>query len=156
MSFRRLHDLSQHAAHRGRVDEGYAGVSDPHPWRLVDQAQPGVAQARQLGLDVLHGVGDVVEPGPSLGQVAADRRLGPEGRQQFHVAVAHVEQRRVHSLLLNGLAVGERHSEDVAVDGQGVVHVRYGNSHMVDPAEHSAAEHTGPAPGWADPGAASY
>src|SRR3712207_7718636 len=46
-----LDDLGEHPAGGGRVQEGDVRGADPDPRRLVDQAQAGVAQRRERGLE---------------------------------------------------------------------------------------------------------
>ena len=78
--------------------------------------RPGVAQRPQRGLDVLHLVGDVVQPGPALGEELADRRVVVQRREQLDVVLADVEQRRLDALLGDRLAVHEREAVDVDVE----------------------------------------
>ena len=103
---------------------------------LVDQAQSRLAQALELGVDVVHRVGDVVHARAALGQVLADRRVGAERGQELDVPLADVQQRGVHALLLDRLAVGQGHAQGVAVEGERAVDVLHGYAHVVDPAEH--------------------
>ena len=51
--------------------------------------------------------------------------------------VADVEQGRVDALRLDGLAVHERHSERISIQGEGGVDVLYRESDVVDGSEHA-------------------
>src|SRR3954447_25803263 len=78
VSFRGLHDLGEHAARGLRVHEGDPRVADAGARLLVDEAQPGRAQAVELGLDVGGLVRDVMQARALGGQELADRRVGAE------------------------------------------------------------------------------
>ena len=113
-------------------------AADAGARRLVDQPHAGRAQLVERGGDVVDAVGHVVQPGPALGQEAADRRVVRQRREQLHVAVADVEQRGLDALLGDRLAVDERHAVGVAVDGDRGVEVLDGDADVVDAAEHPA------------------
>ena len=74
----RLDDLGEHAAGRGGMQEGDARAADSRAGLLVDQPQPGRRERAQRLLDVVHPVGDVVQPGAALGQELPHRGLGAE------------------------------------------------------------------------------
>src|SRR4051794_22669431 len=147
VSFRRLDDLGQHAARRLRVDERHARVADAHAGRLVDEPQAAVAQVREGRLDVGDAVGDVVQPRPAAGEEAADRRVGLQRRQQLDVAGTDVEQDRLDALLLDDLAMRERHAVGPLVQRDGGVEVVDGDADVVDLGEHAAPESRWPRPG---------
>src|SRR5882762_6887011 len=84
--------LGQYAAGRARVQERDPRVADPRARLGIDQLDPGVAQLGEYVIDVPDGVRDVVQAGPALGEVLADRRIGVERPEQLDVTVADVEQ----------------------------------------------------------------
>ena len=75
-------------------------------------------------------------PGPRLARKRPDRRVGGQRRQQLDVAVADVEQRGLDALLVDRLAVHERHPVGVAVDGDRGVEILDRDADVVDAAEH--------------------
>src|SRR3954452_14244269 len=148
VSFRRLDDLGQHAARRLRVDERHARVADPHAGRLVDEPQAAVAQVGEGRLDVGDAIGDVVQPRPAAGEETADRRVGlaRQRPQQLDVAGPDVEQDRLDTLLLDDLAMRERHAVRPLVQRDGGVEVVDGDADVVDLGEHAAPESRWPGP----------
>src|SRR4051794_8183292 len=140
VSFRRLHDLGEHAARRPGVHEGHARSPDARPRRLVDEPKPRGPQALELGLDVGRLVGDVVKPRPVLGQELADGRVRAQRRQQLDVALADVEQDGLDALGLHRLAVDEVEVEVGVVERERRVEVLDGDADVVDAREHAAAE----------------
>ena len=62
------------------MKEGDAALADADPRRGVDQLDPGGGEARQLGVDVVDRVGDVVEALAVAGEEFADRGVGAERR----------------------------------------------------------------------------
>src|SRR3954454_20933304 len=78
-----LHDLGEHAAGGGGVQERDARAADAGPRLLVDQAQARGAQALELVIDVGCLVRDVVEPRALLGQDLAHGRVLAERREQL-------------------------------------------------------------------------
>ena len=97
---------------------------------------PASAQARERRVDVRDAVGDVVQAGPLALEELPDRRVGAERLQQLDVAVADVEQHRLDALLLDGLAVGERHLERPLVERERGVEVVGRDADVVDQPEH--------------------
>ena len=55
---------------------------------FVDEANAGGATTLQGGVDVIDGEADVMDPRPSLGHEAADRRVRGFGFEQFDERVA--------------------------------------------------------------------
>ena len=104
----------------------------------VDQLDPLLAQLRERRVDVVDPVGDVVQPRALALEELADRGLGPERAQQLDVAVADVEQNRLDPLLVDRLAVGERHPEAALVERERGVEVGDGDADVIDQPEHRA------------------
>src|SRR5215213_9606793 len=116
------------------MQEGDAAAADPDPRLAVDQLQAGGPKLLQGRVDVADRVGDVVEARALALEELADGGLRTERPQQLNVTVA--EQNRLDALLLDGLAVGERHRESALVEAEGGVDVLDGDAHVVDPSEH--------------------
>ena len=70
-----LDELGQDAAGGGGMQERDLRAADARARRLVDQPHAAARAARERGLDVVHLVGDVVQPRPPLGQEAPDGRV---------------------------------------------------------------------------------
>ena len=104
---------------------------------------PASGQLLERGVDVVDAVGDVVETGALALEELADRRVGPERAQELDVAVADVEQDGLDALLLDRLAVGERHRHRALVERQRGVEVVGGNADVIDQAEHPARVYLG-------------
>jgi diacylglycerol kinase (ATP) len=135
---RGLDELGQHAARRRRVQEGDSGAADAGTRRVVDQAHPGRAEIGERRRDVVDPVRDVVQPGATAGEEASDRRIGAERRKQLDVALPDVEERGLHALVGERLAMNERHPVGVAVDRDRGVEVLDRDAHVIDAAEHAA------------------
>jgi hypothetical protein len=131
-----LDDLGQDAAGRARVQEGDEAVADPDPRLRVDQLDAGRGELLEGRLDVLDGVGDVMEAGALAGEELADRGVLAERAEELDVTVADVEQNRFDALLGDRLAVDERHAEDLFLELDGGVEVIDGDAGVVDPVEH--------------------
>ena len=84
------------------------------PWSLTDW--------RALGA-VVHPVADVVEALALLLQVLGDRRVVADRGQQLDVAVRHLEERLLHAVGLDPLAVGDGGPEGLRVVGDGRLEV---------------------------------
>ena len=74
----------------------------------------------------------MVKPGAASLEEAGDGRVRTERRDQLDVGVAHIEQRRVDSLLLDRLPMDERHPQDIPVVRDPLLDVRDGDTHVVD------------------------
>jgi hypothetical protein len=118
------------------MHEGDPGVANTDARLLIDQLDAGVPELAQDVVDVVDGVGDVVEPGTALLEVLADRRLRTQRPEELDVAVADVEERGLDTLRLHRLAVRERHAEGLLVDSEGCLEIVGGDADVVDPAEH--------------------
>jgi hypothetical protein len=77
-----------------------------------------------------------MKSGAVLGHELADGCVRAERPQKLDVAVADVEKRRLDSLLVDGLAVDDRHAEGSLVEANGAVEVLNGDADMVDQLEH--------------------
>jgi diacylglycerol kinase (ATP) len=133
---RGLDELGEDPAGGGRVQERDLRPADAAPRRLVDQPHPGRPQRVERAGHVVDPVGHMVEAGTPPGQEAADRCVLAEGGEQLHVALADVEQRGLHALVGQPLAVHERHAVRVAVNRDGGVQILDRDTDVIDAAEH--------------------
>ena len=99
---------------------------------------PASRELGERGVDVVDAVGDVVEARALALEELADRRVRPERAQELDVAVADVEQDRLDALLLDRLAVRERHRHRALIERQRRVQVVGGDADVIDQAEHPA------------------
>jgi hypothetical protein len=120
------------------MHEGYAAVADSDPGLGVDELDALLLEAVQRRVDVVHGVGDVVQPLAVSLYELADRRVGAKRAQQLNVTFADVEEHRLDALRLDGLAVRDGHPEGALIKRDCGVEVGYGDADMVDAAEHGA------------------
>jgi hypothetical protein len=120
------------------MNEGYAAVADSDPGLGVDQLDALLLQAIEHRVDVVHGVGDVVQALATSLDELADRRLGPKWAKQLDVAFADVEEDSLDTLGLDGLAVRDGHPEGALIKRDRGVEIRYCDADVVDAAEHGA------------------
>jgi len=112
------------------VEEG-----DPLPLgadtgNLVDKPESGVTAPLQHAVEVVHGETDMVNAGPTLGDVFPDRGVVSGGLQQFHERLACGEADDAGAVrIIEGHL---RHLQDVAEDGQQVVDGAHGNPDVGD------------------------
>src|SRR5919197_1798318 len=133
---RGLDDLGEDAARGGGVQERDARAAYAGARRLVDQPQAALAQRRQGGLDVGDLVGDVVQARAALGQESPHGRVAAQRAQQLDVVLADVEQHGLDALLVDHLAMCERHAVVALVQRDRRFEVLDGDSYVVDPGEH--------------------
>jgi hypothetical protein len=134
----RLNDLGQHTAGGAGVQERHARPPDPDPRTLIDQAHAGGGQLSECLLDILDTVGDVMQTNAARGEEAADGGVRPERRQQLDMPVADVEQRGLHALIAERLAMHERQLQNAGVERDGGVDVLDANADVVDRRQHRA------------------
>ena len=99
----------------------------------LQQLRPAVVGR---GVDVRHLVGDVVQARALLGQEPADRRVGPERREQLDMVLADVEQDGLDALLGDDLAVRDVQAEAVPVQLDRGLDLLDGDADVVDAVEH--------------------
>jgi len=111
-------------------------AADPDPRFRVDQLDAGGGELLERRLDVLDGVGDMMETGALAGEELADRGVLAERAEELDMSVADIEQDCFDALLGHRLAVDERHAEDLLVELDGGVEVIDCDAGVVDPVEH--------------------
>src|SRR4051794_24708951 len=121
------------------MQERHARVADAAARLLVDQLQAGVADGAERRVDVVAGVGHVVQARAVAGDELADAGILGEGLDQLDVAVADLEQNGLDALLLDRLAVLLAHVELLRVEPHGGVDVRHRDAYVVDPPEEHEA-----------------
>ena len=136
MALRGLDQLGEHPAGRLRVQKRHAAAADAGAGLLVYQGQAGAAHRVEGGLDVVRPVRHMVKAGAAPLEELPDRRIRPERPQQLDVALADAQQHRLDTLLLDRLAVLERHAEPLAVEPNGLVEVLDRDSDVIDSSEH--------------------
>ena len=105
----------------------------------VDELDAGRCQRVELGLDIGDLERDVVHPCAALRDEPANRRVRPECPQELDAPVAHQQRGRFDTLLLDGLAVLQRPSEEPLVRLDRLVEIHDRNAEMVDSAGGHAA-----------------
>src|ERR687895_11590 len=125
------------------MEEGHPAVADPGAGLLFDQPQPRRPDLLERRLDVLGGVGHVVQPGAAALEELPHGALGAQRREELDVPVADLEQDGLDAELLDGLAVLLAHLELLAVERHGLVKVLDGHAYVVDSAEHGRGVYSG-------------
>jgi hypothetical protein len=97
------------------MDEGHFETEDTLARRLVDQLCARVRQLREGGANVVDLVRDVVHPGASLREEAADWGVLAERAQQLESARADADGRSLDALLLHARALLEPCAEQALV-----------------------------------------
>jgi hypothetical protein len=105
------------------MDESDLEAEHAAPRRLVDQLRTRFGEMCERGADVLHLVGDVVHPGTTLREEAADGRVLAERAQKLEPAVADANRRRLDALFLDERALLEPCAEKALVGVERAVEV---------------------------------
>src|SRR6266571_4362137 len=87
------------------MDERHFEPEKTRPRAFVDQFGTGARELRQRRVEVVHLVGDMVHPGSSLREEAADRRVLAEWLEQLDSTLADADRRRADALILDRRAV---------------------------------------------------
>ena len=104
------------------MDEGDPPAVEAGAGRFVNEADASPLEASQGGLDVVHGVGDVVRALAAFGQETADRAIGIDGLDQFDPPWASLEGDGDDTLRGNVMALAGAEAEG-AVGRGGIVDV---------------------------------
>src|SRR5690606_36333516 len=133
----RLHQLHQDTAGVLRVHEVDARVGRAALGGVVEQTYAALAQDGAHGVDVGDPVGELLQARAGAGEELGDGRLVVEGSEQLdeRSRLADRDHGLPDALLLVGLAVRDLHAEDVAVERDRLVQVRYGDTDVVDGGE---------------------
>jgi len=100
---------------------------------FVDQICARVRKFSQRRVEVVHLVGDVVHPGPSLREEAADRRVLGERFEQLDPTVADADGRSFDTLIIHRRAVLDPRSEQPLVGRECRVEILDRDPQVVDP-----------------------
>jgi hypothetical protein len=138
------HQLGQNAVNRVRMEEGDLESEETLPRLLVDQLDTALGELVDRGPDVSDLVGNVVHPGPPLGQKFANRRLLTQGREQLDPALSELQGGGLDALLGNSLAMLEPGAKDLFVGRHGLVEVLDRDAQVMDPARLHAGDATRP------------
>src|SRR5580698_3062062 len=103
---------------------------------LVDELNALRLRAVELALDVLGLEAQVMEPAAALREELADTVIGTERFQQFDLALAGLQQRRLHALILHGLALDQAQPQQVAPQRHRLFEVRHYHAYMMNLFEH--------------------
>ena len=104
----------------------------PAPWRRVDQLGAARRELGERRADVVHLVGDVVNPRATLREEAADGRVVAERCEQLDAAVADPYRRGFDPLLLDTLTMLEPTAEESLVRRDGGVQIRNRDADVVN------------------------
>src|SRR5476649_1656929 len=125
------------------MDERDLEPEEASPGRFVDQQGALVAQPPELDAQIVDLEGDVVHARAALGEELPHRRLGRERTQQLDPALAGTQRGSLDALLLDGLAVLEGRTEELAVHEHGSIEVVDRDSYVVHAPDRHHAEATG-------------
>jgi nicotinamidase-related amidase len=120
------------------MDESDLEAEEPRARLRVDHVRALGAQPLELLVEVVDPVRDVVHARPALGEKLADRRLGPERREELDGRVADPHGGRLDPLGGHGVPMGELRGEDAAVRLERGVEVVDRDAEVVDAAERHA------------------
>lgn len=119
------------------MNEANRGASDPNPRSLIDQPEARIVEPDKLGGNIVDPISDVVKSRSVLREELSDRRIGTERCEQLDVALADVQQHRLDSLLLDNLAVNERHAVGVLIQRDCRLKIVDCDADVVDCSKHS-------------------
>lgn len=114
------------------MDECHLEAEQAVPRRRVDELGAPRRELSERLAHVVHLVGDVVHPGPALGEELADRRIRGERREQLDPRIADPQRHRLDPLLLDARTVLEHAPEETLVRPDGLVEVGDCNPDVVD------------------------
>ena len=104
----------------------------PAPWRRVDQLGAARRELGERRADVVHLVGDVVNPRATLREEAADGRVVAERSKELDAAVADADRRGLDALVLDPRPVLEQAAEEPLVRPDGLVEIGDGEADVMD------------------------
>ena len=114
------------------MDEGDLEAEHAAPRRRVDQLGARVREVGEGGADVVNLVRDVMHPGATLREEAADGRVLAECAQQLEAALADADRRRLDALLVHARAMLEPRAEKALVRVERAVEILDRETHMMD------------------------
>src|SRR5918997_892023 len=135
-----LDELDEGAERRLRVDERHGGAAAARTGRLVDDPATLGLDGLQRGGAVVDPVADVVQALALALEVLGHGRVVAGGREQLDVAVGHLQQRLLHTVGLDHLAVVDLGAERLAVVADRGLEVVDGDGDVVDLGEQHAPE----------------
>ena len=100
---------------------------------LVDQLDAPIGETPKFLAKVVHLVGDVVHPGPAVGEELADGRLLAERPEQLDTALADTHGDGLHALLGKRVAALDLAAEEALIRVDRLVQVVDRNAEMMDP-----------------------
>ena len=105
------------------MDERHFEPEKTRPRAFVDQFGTGSRELGQRRVEVVHLVGDMVHPGSSLREEAADRRVLAEWLEQLDSTLADADRRGSDALIFHGRALLDQRAEQPLVGREGRVEV---------------------------------
>src|ERR671917_1216539 len=135
-----LDELDQGAERRLRVHEGHGGAAAAGSGRLVDHPAALRLDRVEGGGAVVDPVADVVQAFALALEVLGHGRVVAGGREQLDVAVGHLQQRLLHTVGLDHLAVVDLGAERLAVVADRGLEVVDGDGDVVDLGEQHGPE----------------
>jgi hypothetical protein len=100
---------------------------------VVDQLGALLGEIDKRCANVIHLVGEVVHSRAALREEAPDRRIGAEGREELHAALADTDRRSFDALRLDTLAMLEPASEQTLVRRDRLVEVGDRDADVMNP-----------------------
>src|ERR1700716_2724029 len=128
-----LDELGQDTTDRFGVEEDDRRPVDASP-DLARLLEAFGDQAHRLGLDVVDGIGKVMQAGPPLGDELSDRGARLAGRQQLQLDPARVEEGEVETVQVT--APDQAGREGRRVEGHRRIDVGYRDPDMVESFQH--------------------
>ena len=122
------------------MDERDLETEEPAPRHAVDQVRTCGLELVEGGEQVLRLERDVVHPRAAPCEEAPDRRIVVSRRHELDPTRAQKERRRLHSLLLERLAVLELGAEEALVGGDRLVEVGHRETEVVNAANPHAGD----------------
>ena len=113
---------------------------EPAPRQAIDQLCSRRLQLVERREQVLSLESDVMHPGAAAREEATDGRVVVDRRHELDTTRAQKERRRLHSLLLQWLAVLELRAEEPLVRRDGLVEVGHRETEVVNAANPHAGD----------------
>lgn len=118
------------------MDECHHVPTPPRPRRLVDQGDPPLLELLQSGGEILHLVGDVMEPFPAALQEASHGRVGARRTQQLQIGLTERQHGLFDALVSDDLPMGNLEAPHGRIVLHGGIEVGDRDGDVFDLSEH--------------------
>lgn len=127
-----LDELHQHAARAPRMDEGDAVAVGAGAGLAVDELDAVGLETAELGGEVGHAVGDMMESGAALLEESGHTGISAERLDELEASRSGAEEDDAHALAVDALGLGRGRAAEALEGGQRILNGLNGNGDVVD------------------------